>query len=86
MPLVSILIPAYNQPEHLRQAVESVLAQDYPEIEIIIGDDSTNDGVEKVVANFLSKPQKFPIEYYRHDNSKDIHPGLDNSFLLRKRY
>ena len=82
MPLVSILIPAYNQPEHLRQAVESVLAQDYPEIEIIIGDDSTNDGVEKVVEQFLSKPQKFPIHYYRHDNSKDKHPGVDNSILL----
>ena len=82
MPLVSIAIPAYNQPEHLRQAVESVLAQDYPEIEIIIGDDSTNDGVEKVVEQFLSKPQKFPIYYYKHDKSKDIHPGIDNSFFV----
>lgn len=82
MSLVSIAIPAYNQPEHLRQAVESVLAQDYPEIEIIIGDDSTNDGVKKVVEQFLSKPQKFPIYYYKHDKSKDIHPGLDNSFFV----
>ena len=41
-PLVSICIPTYNQPEFFRQALESALAQTYPNVEILVGDDSTN--------------------------------------------
>ncbi len=42
-PLVSILIPTYNRPHYFKIALESALAQTYSNIEIIIGDDSTND-------------------------------------------
>ncbi|MEH7221468.1 glycosyltransferase family 2 protein, partial [Bacillus toyonensis] len=40
-PLVSILIPTYNRPHYFQLALDSALAQTYPNIEIIIGDDST---------------------------------------------
>ncbi|MGQ0453214.1 glycosyltransferase family 2 protein, partial [Bacillus sp. SS-TM] len=43
LPLVSILIPTYNRPHYFKIALESALAQTYSNIEIIIGDDSTND-------------------------------------------
>ena len=45
-PLVSILIPTYNRPHYFKIALESALAQTYPNIEIIVGDDSTNDETE----------------------------------------
>ena len=41
--LVSTIIPVYNRPAQLREAVESVLAQDYRPIEIIIVDDGSTD-------------------------------------------
>ena len=41
-PLVSVVIPTRNRPDYLRLAVESVLAQDYRPIEIVISDDSTD--------------------------------------------
>jgi glycosyltransferase involved in cell wall biosynthesis len=41
--LVSTIIPVYNRPEMLRQAVESVLAQSWRPIEIIIADDGSTD-------------------------------------------
>ena len=49
MPLVSILIPAYNQPQYIKKAVESALAQDYPNLEVIVSDDSTNYDTEVVL-------------------------------------
>ena len=46
--LVTTIIPAYNRPEMLRQAVESVLAQTWRPIEIIIADDGSTDETQEV--------------------------------------
>ena len=83
MSLVSILIPTYNQPEFFRRALKSALAQDYPDIEIIVSDDSTDDRVKNVVDEFLSKPQRFPIRYIDHSqknlNGDNNHISILNS-------
>ena len=49
LPLVSILIPTYNRPHYFKIALESALAQTYSNIEIIVGDDSTNNETEKLI-------------------------------------
>lgn len=41
--LVSVIIPTYNRPQYLPQAVESVFCQTYPNIEIIIIDDGSEE-------------------------------------------
>ena len=83
MKLVSILIPTYNQPEFFRQALQSALNQDYPNIEIIVSDDSTDDRVEKVCSEFLSKPQRFPIQYLKHQSTRaKLFLGSENLIYL----
>lgn len=42
-PLVSILIPVFNGANYLEQAIESALNQDYPNIEILVINDGSND-------------------------------------------
>lgn len=49
LPLVSILIPAYNVKDRIRSCVESLIMQDYPNIEIIIVDDASTDGTDSIV-------------------------------------
>lgn len=51
---VSILIPTYNQPQYIVQAVESALAQDYGNFEVVVNDDSTNNETEKLLAIFTT--------------------------------
>jgi glycosyltransferase involved in cell wall biosynthesis len=48
--LVTTIIPVFNRPVQLREAVSSVLTQDWPHIEIIIVDDGSTDGQTLTVA------------------------------------
>jgi glycosyltransferase involved in cell wall biosynthesis len=64
-PLVSVCIPTYNRPEYLRRAVESVLAQTYPQFEIIITDNSTNDD-SATLAAMWKDPR---VRYYKNDGN-----------------
>ena len=66
-PLVSILIPAYNRPHTLKIAIESVLNQTYPNIEIIICDDSTDDRVKEMLVPYLES-YSF-IKYYKNEKN-----------------
>lgn len=49
MPKVSICIPAFEQPELLRRTLHSIFDQTYTDFEIILTDDSRNDGIEKML-------------------------------------
>ena len=51
-PLVSVVIPNYNYGQYLRQAIDSVLAQTYPAIEIIVVDDGSQDKSEAIVRSY----------------------------------
>lgn len=63
-PLVSVVIPVFNGAAFLREAVESVFAQNYSPLEIIIVDDGSTDGTEAVAR---SLPE--PVRYLRQTNA-----------------
>ncbi|OJE49080.1 glycosyl transferase family 2 [Bacillus proteolyticus] len=78
MPLVSILIPTFNRPHYFKIALESALAQTYSNIEIIVGDDSTNDATEILMKRHYL-PNYKNITYIR--NSATL-GQFNNSLML----
>jgi glycosyltransferase involved in cell wall biosynthesis len=53
--LVSIIIPCYNDEEFIEQALNSALAQDYEEIEVIVVDDGSNQSTKEVLKELEPK-------------------------------
>ena len=51
-PLVSIVIPAYNHARYLPEAIDSVLSQEYPNVELIVLDDGSTDRTPEVLRGY----------------------------------
>jgi chlorobactene glucosyltransferase len=49
LPLISVIIPARNEQRNIRRCILALLAQDYPNFEIIIVDDGSNDGTAAIL-------------------------------------
>jgi glycosyltransferase involved in cell wall biosynthesis len=60
-PLVSIIIPAFNAADFISQALKSVHAQTYQEIEVIVVDDGSTDDTYAIVEEFAKKDDRFRL-------------------------
>lgn len=60
-PLVSIVIAAYNAEQYLPRCLNSVLAQTYSNIEVIVVDDASTDGTPKVMQSYAEKDSRITI-------------------------
>jgi glycosyltransferase involved in cell wall biosynthesis len=60
-PLVSVVTPVYNGEQYLREALESLFAQDYEPFESIVVDDGSEDRTPEIA-------QSFPVRYHRQEN------------------
>jgi len=52
LPFVTVVTPAYNQADFLRDTIESVLSQDYPNIEYVVLDDGSTDETPQILAEY----------------------------------
>jgi teichuronic acid biosynthesis glycosyltransferase TuaG len=54
-PLVSVVIPVYNDEQYIQECVESALNQDYENLEVIVVDDGSSDSTPKILKRFGEK-------------------------------
>ncbi len=67
-PLVSVIIPCYNQSAFLAETIESVALQNFDRWECIIIDDGSTDGTESVANTAIERHHDKPIRYIRQPN------------------
>ncbi|NCC50797.1 MAG: glycosyltransferase [Spartobacteria bacterium] len=68
MPKVSIIIPNFNYARYLRQRIESVLRQDFTDVEIILLDDASTDGSRSIIEAYRQHPAVRHIFLNEHNS------------------
>lgn len=82
-PLVTFVLLAYNQENYVQEAVESALAQDYPNLEIIVSDDASTDGTWRVVEDCI-RAYSGPHDIVLNRNPKNLGIGRHVSRIGRR--
>lgn len=61
-PKVSVLVPIYNQAAFIRETVDSVLAQDYENLELVLSDDGSTDGTSAILREYAERePERVKV-------------------------
>jgi glycosyltransferase involved in cell wall biosynthesis len=78
--MVSICIPAYKKPEFVKRVLDSLLIQSYRDLEVVISDDSPDDGVKLAIESYKNQ---LNIHYYQNNPSltspKNWNAAIDKS-------
>lgn len=71
LPLVSILIPAYNHEKYVQECIKSIINQDYPRIELIVIDDGSRDATWTRINEMRVECEKRFVRFVaRHQENK----------------
>jgi glycosyltransferase involved in cell wall biosynthesis len=61
-PKVSVIVPIYNQAPFIRETVDSVLEQDYPNVELVLSDDGSTDGTAEILRRYAERdPERVKV-------------------------
>ncbi len=76
--LISVIIPVYNGENYLREAIESVLAQTYPNYELYVVDDGSTDSTASIAQSFGSRLT------YVHQENQGAASAFNNGLCLAR--
>ena len=78
MPLISIIVPAYNIAEYLPRCLDSILNQTYNNLEIIVISDGSTDGTNQVIENYAAQDSRIVPVFKENTGVSDTrNRGLD---------
>ncbi len=72
MVLVSVVMGAYNHERYIAEAIESVLSQTMPDLELIIVDDASSDATPQIIKSYQQKDSR--VKTFFHKKNMGIAP------------
>jgi hypothetical protein len=63
LPLVSIGLPVHNAARYLREALDSLLGQEYPNVEVIVSDNASDDATQQICTDYAGRDSR--LLYHR---------------------
>jgi glycosyltransferase involved in cell wall biosynthesis len=78
-PLVTIVTPSFNQAGYLEEAIQSVINQEYREIQYVLIDGESTDGSNKIINKYKSR-----LDYWVSEKDRGQTDALNKGFALTK--
>jgi len=63
-PKVSVLVPTYNYARFLPEAIESILAQEFTDYELIVSDDASTDDSADIIRPYAARDSRIRAEFH----------------------
>lgn len=80
MKKLSVVVPVYNVEEYLKRCVDSIINQNYPNIEIILVDDGSKDSSGKICDILAAKDKRIKVIHQSNGGlSAARNTGIDNA-------
>ncbi|ADN02511.1 glycosyltransferase family 2 protein [Spirochaeta thermophila] len=79
LPLVTVITVSYNAERHLRDAIESVLSQTYPNVEYIVIDGGSTDGTLRILEEYSPS-----LDYWVSEPDEGIYHAFNKGLLLAR--
>lgn len=73
LPLVSVVITSYNRSRFIGKAISSALAQDYPNLEVVISENCSTDDSDAVIRQFVDDPR---VKYFINEKNIGMIPNF----------
>lgn len=80
--LVSIILPCYNAEKHLKYALDSIINQEYKNLEILCIDDGSSDGTLQILNDYKEKDNRMVV--IQNDGNKGLIYTLNKALTLVK--
>lgn len=78
-PLVSVVVPVYNGARYLRESLDSILAQTYRPLEVLVLDDASTDETPAVAASYGDA-----VRYHRQPANQGIYANVNTGLALAR--
>ena len=82
LPLVGLGMPVYNGERFLAQAISSILEQNYRNFELVICDNASTDGTEKICRDAVAADSR--VSYHRNAENIGAYPNFNRTFELTR--
>jgi glycosyltransferase involved in cell wall biosynthesis len=76
VPTISVAIPVFNGANFLADAIESVLAQTFGDLELIVSDNGSTDGTAEICRHYAGDPR---VRYFRNDRNLGAVPNFNQA-------
>jgi GT2 family glycosyltransferase len=79
-PLVSIVVPAYNGAQYLRESLDSILGQTYRCTEVIVMDDASTDAAPEILRAYVDADER--VRVHRQRENRGIFGNINTGIAL----
>jgi len=79
-PKLTVGLPVYNGERHLREAIESILAQSFADFRLLVSDNASTDGTEDIVRAFAARDTR--VHYHRNETNIGLAANFNLVFRM----